>query len=144
MPLIATLVSSRDDPQVDDRVTARAAAALGGTERHVLAPGIAVDLIVPAGFDAQSAERRLRETIADRRIDVAVVPAEGRRKRLLVADMDSTMIGQECIDELADFAGLKDRVAAITERAPASRLHRVCADGARHPAERCGRRGRSL
>jgi phosphoserine phosphatase len=42
---------------------------------------------------------------------------EGRRKKLLVADMDSTMIGQECIDELADYAGLKSRVAAITERA---------------------------
>jgi phosphoserine phosphatase len=50
-------------------------------------------------------------------VDVVVQPQDGRRKRLLVADMDSTMIGQECIDELADFAGFKDRVAAITERA---------------------------
>ena len=46
-----------------------------------------------------------------------VQPEGGRRKRLLLADMDSTLIGQECIDELADFAGLKSRVAAITERA---------------------------
>lgn len=44
-------------------------------------------------------------------------PVAGRRKRLLVADMDSTMIGQECIDELADELGLKARIAAITERA---------------------------
>lgn len=50
-------------------------------------------------------------------MDVIVQPAAGRRKRLLVADMDATMIGQECIDELADFAGLKADVAAITERA---------------------------
>ena len=49
--------------------------------------------------------------------DANVVPAEGRRKRLLIADMDSTIIGVECIDELADFAGLKAEVAAITERA---------------------------
>ncbi|HYN46785.1 MAG TPA: phosphoserine phosphatase SerB, partial [Allosphingosinicella sp.] len=49
--------------------------------------------------------------------DVVVQPVAGRRKRLLVADMDSTMIGQECIDELADYAGLKAEVAAVTERA---------------------------
>ena len=49
--------------------------------------------------------------------DANLVPAAGRRKRLLVADMDSTIIGVECIDELADFAGLKAEVAAITEAA---------------------------
>ncbi len=50
-------------------------------------------------------------------IDIIVQPVEGREKRLLVADMDSTMIGQECIDELADFAGKKAEIAAVTERA---------------------------
>jgi phosphoserine phosphatase len=50
-------------------------------------------------------------------VDVVVQPEEPRWKRLLVADMDSTIIGQECIDELADYAGLKDKVARITERA---------------------------
>lgn len=49
--------------------------------------------------------------------DVIVQPAEGREKRLLVADMDSTMIGQECIDELADYAGKKEEIAAVTEAA---------------------------
>ena len=49
--------------------------------------------------------------------DVIVQPAVGREKRLLVADMDSTMIGQECIDELADYAGKKEEIAAVTERA---------------------------
>src|SRR5262249_12810875 len=52
-----------------------------------------------------------------RAVDVVVQPATGRRKRLFLADMDSTMIGQECIDELADFIGRKAHVAAITERA---------------------------
>ena len=51
------------------------------------------------------------------RVDVVVQPDEPRWKRLLVADMDSTIIGQECIDELADYAGLKEKVARITERA---------------------------
>jgi len=50
-------------------------------------------------------------------VDTAVQPDEPRWKRLLVADMDSTIIGQECIDELADYAGLKSEVAHITERA---------------------------
>ena len=50
-------------------------------------------------------------------VDVAVLPDTHRRKRLLVADMDSTIIGQECIDELADLVGLRTHVGAITERA---------------------------
>ena len=59
----------------------------------------------------------LADELTAAEIDVVVQPAANRRKRLLLADMDSTIIGQECIDELADFAGLKPRVAAITERA---------------------------
>lgn len=60
---------------------------------------------------------RLREARGDLPIDVVVQPLATRRKKLFLADMDSTMIGQECIDELADFVGLKSHVAAITERA---------------------------
>ena len=52
-----------------------------------------------------------------RQADWAITHAAGRRKRLLISDMDSTIIGQECLDELADFAGLKAEVSAITERA---------------------------
>ena len=55
-------------------------------------------------------------------LDVNVVPAEGRKKSLLLADMDSTIIPVECIDELADFAGVKDQVSAITEAAMAGEL----------------------
>jgi phosphoserine phosphatase len=58
-----------------------------------------------------------RRCNADHPLDINVVPAEGRRKKLLVADMDSTIISCECLDELADMAGLKDKVSAITERA---------------------------
>ena len=55
--------------------------------------------------------------VAEIPVDWALVPVEGRRKKLLVADMDSTIINVECLDELADFAGLKAEIAAITERA---------------------------
>lgn len=55
-------------------------------------------------------------------IDANIVPADNRRKKLLIADMDSTMIPVECIDELADFAGVKDQVAEITERAMGGEL----------------------
>jgi phosphoserine phosphatase len=55
--------------------------------------------------------------VAEMPVDWALVPVEGRRKKLLVADMDSTIINVECLDELADYAGLKEEIAAITERA---------------------------
>lgn len=55
--------------------------------------------------------------VAELPVDWALTPVEGRRKKLLVADMDSTIINVECLDELADFAGLKAEIAAITERA---------------------------
>ncbi len=65
---------------------------------------------------AMAVADRLRAAAGDR-ADTAVLPAANRRKRLLICDMDSTIIGQECLDELADFAGLKAEVSAITERA---------------------------
>ena len=84
-----------------------------------LDPGIAADIpFTPAaGIDQRGLADELRDALAGRPIDVVVQPQAGRRKRLFLADMDSTMIGQECIDELADYAGFKPQVAAITERA---------------------------
>jgi phosphoserine phosphatase len=66
---------------------------------------------------AEAARATLLAAIGGAAVDVVVQQAAGRRKRLLLADMDSTMISQECIDELADFIGERPRVAAITERA---------------------------
>jgi phosphoserine phosphatase len=91
--------------------------ALGGPcDLRVLDPEVAVDLVFP-GHDARAAESTIRAALGSLPIDVVVQSAGGRRKRLFLADMDSTMIGQECIDELADLVGLKAPVAAITERA---------------------------
>jgi phosphoserine phosphatase len=75
----------------------------------------------PAGL-LKKLSRELRSIVGAAPVDVVVQPQDARRKKLLVADMDSTMIGQECIDELADYAGLKDRVAAITARAMAGEI----------------------
>ncbi|HEY5380122.1 MAG TPA: phosphoserine phosphatase SerB [Pseudolabrys sp.] len=68
------------------------------------------------GMNQRTAADMLRASFGDS-YDIVLQPAANRRKKLFLADMDSTMIGQECIDELADYAGLKARVAAITERA---------------------------
>jgi phosphoserine phosphatase len=89
-----------------------------------LDPGRALDIpfVPPGQIDGRTAADALRAALhatcgAGALADVVVQQAAGRRKRLLLADMDSTMIGQECIDELAGFIGQKARVAAITERA---------------------------
>ena len=83
-----------------------------------LAPGRALDIPLsgePKALRAGIAS--LADAHPDWRVDVNIVAAAGRRKKLLVADMDSTIIGCECIDELADMAGLKPKIAAITEKA---------------------------
>jgi len=71
------------------------------------------------GANATALQATLCKTLSNKNIeaDICVTPRQGRKKALLICDMDSTLIGQECIDELADFAGVKDKVSAITERA---------------------------
>lgn len=118
MRLVATLVSARAARAVDAAAVERAAATLPADEIIWLEPQVAVDLILPAdNADPTDIRAQLLEILGDAPVDIIVQPVEGRRKRLLVADMDSTMIGQECIDELAAEVGLKEHVAAITERA---------------------------
>jgi len=115
MPHVIVLIA---DPQTRPLAAADVALATevlngaAGAPRW-LSPGRAVE-IACAGVANEAA---LREAFDETPIDIAVVPAAHRRKRLLVADMDSTIITVECLDELADFAGLKPKIAAITERA---------------------------
>jgi phosphoserine phosphatase len=87
-----------------------------------LAPDIAADAFFVAD-DLGAARARLQSALADEPVDVVVQPVAGRRKRLLVADMDSTMIEQECLDELAGLVGIRDRISIITERAMAGELN---------------------
>lgn len=91
--------------------------AVAASRLDWLAQGIACDVHLPRETEPARAEAVLRAALAGLPVDVAVQPTEGRRKKMLIADMDSTMIEQECIDELADEIGLKEHVAAITRRA---------------------------
>jgi phosphoserine phosphatase len=84
---------------------------IAGTPPHWLAKGEAAEFRVPDNLD------ELRQNLAHLPVDVNVVPRANRRKRLLIADMDSTMIHQECIDELGVVAGFGDRIKDITARA---------------------------
>jgi len=111
---IATLIAAG---RLDDRTIDRALGLLreidpGARFDRWIDEGDAADLAFAGDFKAA---RWALSSLGD--VDVAVQPAEPRWRRLLVSDMDSTIIDQECIDELADYAGLKDQVARITERA---------------------------
>ena len=107
---VATLISDPAAPALDAALLRRAATVLPQPGAPVwLAPGIAADLPFDgAGADPAALTEHLRAALQPAPVDVAVQPAEGRRKKLFVADMDSTLIGQECIDELADFAGYQE------------------------------------
>jgi phosphoserine phosphatase len=95
---------------------AEIASSLGHTQWQWLEEGIAADIELPAAL-TEAQRGALVPTLDAQRIDFIVQPAAGREKKLLVSDMDSTLIHQECIDELADVLRLKAKVSAITERA---------------------------
>jgi phosphoserine phosphatase len=117
-----TIVCNPQAPSLDDRLSnaiADAARPFGLCDMRSrwLSPGAALDLIFtgrPADFRTLSAAAR--EALQGAPADVIAQPAENRARRLLIADMDSTIIGQECIDELAEFAGRRVEIALITER----------------------------
>jgi phosphoserine phosphatase len=81
-----------------------------------LSPGKACDLPLP-GIDPRSAKASARQAIGEAPVDLLIQPADGRRKRVLVADFESTIVENEMLDELADFVGMRARVADITRRA---------------------------
>src|SRR6266487_5838547 len=122
MSLVATLICNPANPALDTTIVDGALAVLPspGTARWLfdeVAVDIPFDYQVKSPDDIKAIEARLQQARGDLPIDIVVQPVAARRKKLFLADMDSTMIGQECIDELADFAGLKAHVAGITERA---------------------------
>ena len=117
MAFVATLVANPSNPVLTTALAEEAAAAVDASGLYWLADGVACDIALKDGANPDWQEALLRGVVGDAPIDVIVQNAETRRKKLLIADMDSTMIGQECIDELAAEVGLKDKVAAITARA---------------------------
>lgn len=116
MPLIATLISRPDRRALSEETAHKAAEAVGASAIDWLGDAVACDLVLPGGILPGDADSRLRDLLALVPVDIVVQDAAARRKKLLIADMDSTMIDQECIDELADEIGIKEHVAAITAR----------------------------
>src|SRR6201991_105566 len=118
MSLVATLICNPNSPALDTTIVDGALAVLPSPgEAQWLFNEVAVDIPFAGSEDVKAVETRLRAARGDLPIDIVVQPQAARRKKLFLADMDYTMIGQECIDELADFVGLKAHVAGITERA---------------------------
>jgi phosphoserine phosphatase len=119
MTNVATLISAPTAVLDQDAVEAAQSALPADAQFRWLDAGVAAEILFSAGGENDNAAiaYRVRQALIGRPIDVVVQPPAARRKRLLLADMDSTMIGQECVDELADFVGKKAHVAAITERA---------------------------
>ena len=110
---VATLIANPANPVLTPSLAHSAMRALGATELYWLADGVACDIPVQGAGSAAALSGALRGAA----VDFAIQRQEGRRKRMLIADMDSTMIEQECIDELAGMIGMKEKVAAITARA---------------------------
>ncbi|MGI9387609.1 MAG: phosphoserine phosphatase SerB [Methyloligellaceae bacterium] len=114
------LIGRPNGHDISEDLVERAVNLLGASAKpRWLAEGEAVEIPFAAGPDHETGRRgtALQETFSDVPADVAVVPEANRRKALLIADMDSTIVQQECIDEIAEFAGLRTHISAITEKA---------------------------
>lgn len=119
MEFVLTLIAARDGG-LDDAIVAEARSALNALGAETgspdwLAPAIACDL----GFERivpDQAEAAARTVIGKAAIDVVAQPTEGRRKRLLIADMDSTIVTTESLDHVARRAGIEEVIAEITRR----------------------------
>ncbi|MEF2073555.1 phosphoserine phosphatase SerB [Consotaella aegiceratis] len=114
--VVVTLISGRSRAGLTPLLADEASRLLDGTRPDWLEPDVAADFFTQAPL-APEAVAELRAFAFEAALDCVVQERGRRRKQILLADMDSTMIGQECIDELAAEIGIKDRVAAITARA---------------------------
>ena len=110
---VLCLIANPADSALDARLVQAIHHETGG-EINWLNHGIACEIVQPKHADPVGVARGVIDT---RPVDAALVPIANRRKRLLLADMDSTMINEECIDELGAAMGIKDRIAEITESA---------------------------
>ncbi len=111
---VATLLTNPAAPSLDPALVESLRNAWGGAEIVWLNPDEAAEFAVP---DMPDNRWDVWADLQQMGVDLVVQPSEGRRKKMLLADMDSTMIQQECIDELADEAGVGERVKDITARA---------------------------
>jgi phosphoserine phosphatase len=108
-----TLIGQREAATLSASIIARVRDALGGGTLDVLSPDEAIDIAVANAPDMAA----VRAALNGAAVDAIATNAVERRKALLIADMDSTIVTGETLDELADFVGLKAHIAAITARA---------------------------
>jgi phosphoserine phosphatase len=113
MPYVLTLIANRSSTSLTPAQIARVRDAVAGGVAEILSPGEAADIPLARPPDRAAVTQGLEGAA----IDAIAQQAGDRRKRLLIADMDSTIITGETLDELADFAGLGEKIAAITARA---------------------------
>lgn len=119
---VVTLICNPDAPLLNNELTGKLSRHLIDTgytpsDRRALAQGVAEEYIFHSLIGPQEVQSEIKKFLDGLNIDVIGQQSESRRKRLLIADMDSTIIQQECIDELAEFAGKRAEISAITERA---------------------------
>jgi phosphoserine phosphatase len=112
MTHILTLVADRNATTLSPAVIERIRRAVGGGTPVILSPGEAADIPCPKAPEQAVIEAALEHAA----IDAITTKARGRRKGLLVADMDSTIVASETLDELAAYAGLQAEITAITKR----------------------------
>jgi phosphoserine phosphatase len=113
MTSILTVIAQREATTLTPALLNQIRNAVRGAPPIVLSPGEAADIPLSVPLDQVA----LRAALGEQPIDAIVTKARGRRKALLIADMDSTIVTSETLDELAGFAGIGDRIAAITKRA---------------------------
>lgn len=116
MTYILSVIANPENPAIDNELLDRIGDAVKGTPPRILAHNVAYDIGLshpPSAEALTEAAMMAREA----RVDINLISAENRRKKLLIADMDSTIIQQECIDEIAEYAGKRDEISDITERA---------------------------
>ena len=111
-----TLISSLTNACISQTLVSSVADKLGASSKW-LYPAVACDFELPKAVTKQEALQAAQDIIVDLPIDIVFQAAQSRKKKLFLADMDSTIIGQECIDELAAEIGVKDEVSKITEAA---------------------------
>jgi phosphoserine phosphatase len=111
---VVTMLCNPANPVLEPAIVEAVRNAWGGGDVLWLAPDVAVEFSIPA---IPSNRWGVWQEMQEMAVDLVIQPAEGRKKQMLLADMDSTMIQQECIDELAAEAGIGAHVAKITARA---------------------------
>jgi phosphoserine phosphatase len=115
MAYVLSIIANPANPVIDASLKVRVARLVANTHPIDLAAGTACDFYIAERDDTML--EAVRAMLAETPVDINIIARPHRRKRLLVADMDSTIIEQECIDEIADFAGKRAEISAITERA---------------------------